>query len=106
MKIILSLILSCFLLASFAQDTKKEEILYIIDNVPLIDDPTEEMGDLRTDEIEDITVVTDKDKIKGYGYATVNKIIFIQTKPFAKRSDEVKKYLPQKVWNVKTAYGI
>ncbi|MES2426175.1 MAG: hypothetical protein V4560_04350 [Bacteroidota bacterium] len=91
MKTLLSLILTLSLLSCFAQDTKQEEILYIVDNVPIITDPTADMGSLTTDDIENLTVISNKDKIKEYGYPTMDKIMIIFTKSYAKRTDEIKK---------------
>lgn len=91
MKILLSLILSFSLLSTFAQENKKEAILYIVDNIPVIDDPGDEMGTLNNDDIDNITVVTDKDKVKQYGYPTIDKVILVITKAYTKRPDDVKK---------------
>jgi len=92
MKFFLSLILSFSLLSSYAQDTKKvEKILYIIDNVPIIDDPDDSMGTLTTDNVSTVQVVTNKDSINRLGYSAMDKIIFINTKEYVKRPEEIKK---------------
>ncbi|MDB5115369.1 MAG: repeat-containing protein [Mucilaginibacter sp.] len=98
MKIILILILSFSLFNSFSQTTKKEEhILYIIDSVPIINDPDEDMGVLKNEDIDNLKVVTDQDKIKELGYTSTDKVIFITTKVYLKRSDEIKKIPTTKV---------
>ena len=92
MKYILSLVLSFSILNCFAQDVAKQPaILYIVDSIPIIKDPDKNSGSLTNDDIDHLTVVTDKDKIKAFGYTDVDKIIYIITKPYAKRSDEIKK---------------
>jgi len=74
----------------FSQESQKaQNTIYIIDNVPVIKDPDENSGTLGNDEIEEVTVVTDKDKIKLTGYE-VDKIIYITTKEYKKRPEEVK----------------
>jgi len=92
MRIILTLILSFFLLSAFAQDVKKpEKILYIVDNVPIIDDPDEGMGDLGTNDVDYLKVVTNKDSINTLGYPNIDKVIYIYTKAFSKRTDDIRK---------------
>jgi antitoxin component YwqK of YwqJK toxin-antitoxin module len=90
-KYILTLLLSFSLLQVFAQDPKKEErILYIIDNVPVIKDPDKSSGSLKNEDVDHLEVVTNPDKIKALGYDSVDKIIYITTKEFVKRSDNLK----------------
>jgi len=76
---------------AFSQEAQKQEnIMYIIDNVPIIEDPDEKSGTLVNDDIAELTVVTDKEKIKQSGYSSIDKIIYITTKEYKKRSQEVK----------------
>ena len=75
---------------AFSQETaKKERILYIIDKVPVINDPDENTGNITNDDIEELTVVTDKEKIKLAGYND-DKIIYVTTKEYKKRSSNPK----------------
>ena len=74
------------------QDTiKQENVFYIVDSIPIIDDPEEGTGNLSQEDIELLTVVTSKSEIEKWGYKNVDKIIFITTKEYAKRPDEIKK---------------
>jgi len=92
MKFILSLILSLSLIHCFAQDAqKKEATLYIIDSIPLINDPDENSGNITNNDIDHVTVATNADEIKAAGYPSIDKIIYIITKEYAKRPDEIKK---------------
>jgi antitoxin component YwqK of YwqJK toxin-antitoxin module len=92
MKYFLSLLLSISLFNCFAQDEKKDEkILYVIDSIPIIKDPDKNSGTLKNEDIDHLEVVTNQDKIKVLGYTTIDKIIFITTKEFAKRPIEIKK---------------
>jgi antitoxin component YwqK of YwqJK toxin-antitoxin module len=92
MKYILSLILFFSWLNSFAQDAKKaERILYIVDSVPILKDPDKNSGTLKNEDIDHLDVVTDYDRIKAGGYTSVDKIIYVTTKEFVKRSDKLKK---------------
>ena len=111
MKYILSLVLSLSLLNSFAQEVKKEEsILYIVDSIPVLKDPDKNSGTLRNEDVDHLEVITNPDKIKALGYTTIDKIIYITTKEFAKRPDEIKKIPTTKamdkkegVWYLKNA---
>jgi len=91
MKYFLSLILFLSLFRCFAQDTKKDErILYIIDSVPIINDPDKSLGPLKNEDVDQLEIITNQDKIKTLGYDSVDKIIFVTTKEFAKRPKEIR----------------
>lgn len=75
-----------------AQDTtKNQRILYIIDNVPVINDPDQDDGSISQDDVDELTVVTSKAKIEQLGYHDIDKAILITTKEYKKRSDSLKK---------------
>ncbi|RZA04128.1 MAG: hypothetical protein EOP47_00195 [Sphingobacteriaceae bacterium] len=98
MKLLLTLLLSFSLLTSFAQDVKKEEsILYVVDSIPVIDEPEEGLGTMRNGDVESLVVVTNPEKVKQHGYPSVDKIIFITTKEYVKRPDDVKKIPTTKI---------
>ncbi|WP_091375547.1 hypothetical protein [Mucilaginibacter mallensis] len=111
MKIVLSLILSFSLIHCFAQEVqKKEATLYIIDSIPLINDPDENSGNITNNDIDHVTVATNADEIKAAGYPSIDKIIYIITKEYAKRPDDIKKIPTTKlmerkdgVWYMKDA---
>lgn len=75
--------------ATYGQGTE-EKVLYVVDSIPVIDAP-EEGATLEQTDIETVTVVTDKGHIQKHGYKDLDKIIFIITKEYARRSGELKK---------------
>jgi antitoxin component YwqK of YwqJK toxin-antitoxin module len=92
MKYILSLLFSICLLHCFAQDAKKEvSILYVVDSIPIIDDPDKSSGTLKNEDVDHLDVITDPQKINAAGYTTIDKIIYITTKEYLKRPEEIKK---------------
>lgn len=84
----------CLLIAiaihSFGQGTQ-ERILYVVDSIPIINDPDEDDGELKEQDVETLNVVTDKSEIKKLGYQDLDKIIFVRTKEYAKRPEELKR---------------
>jgi antitoxin component YwqK of YwqJK toxin-antitoxin module len=91
-KVLLCLILLTIAFTLHAQETaKKERILYIVDNIPIIEDPDEKTGTLSQDDVDELTVVTTKADIEKMGYQNIDKIISIITKELKKRPDELKK---------------
>jgi antitoxin component YwqK of YwqJK toxin-antitoxin module len=111
MKYILSLVLSFSLVNCFAQDVKKEQsILYIVDSIPIINDPDKNSGTLSNEDVDHLEVVTNPDKIKALGYTSVGKIIYVTTKAYSKRPDDIRKIPSTKlmerkdgVWYMKDA---
>lgn len=90
MKSIALFVLLCIFFPAFTQNTE-ENILYVIDSVPVLEDPSEDDGELSETDIETLTVVTNKEDIEKYGRKNIDKIIFITTKEYLKRSDSLKK---------------
>ncbi|HEY3403641.1 MAG TPA: tetratricopeptide repeat protein [Ohtaekwangia sp.] len=88
-KLILYL-LTFFSIVTYGQGPE-ERVLYVIDSVAIIDDPGEDEGTISETDIETLTVVTNKVDIERHGYKELDKIIFIITKEYAKRPDELKK---------------
>lgn len=83
-------ILTIISLPTFGQETGGR-ILYVVDSIAIVDDPDEGDGELLETDIETVTVVTNKADIEKSGYKDLDKIIFIITKEFAKRSDDLRK---------------
>jgi antitoxin component YwqK of YwqJK toxin-antitoxin module len=67
-----------------------ENILYIVDGIPIIENPDKDDDELTESDIELLTVITDKNEISKYTNMNVDKVINIVTKPYAKRSEEIK----------------
>lgn len=90
MQRLIILLLTVITIQSFGQQGQ-ERILYVVDSIPIINDPDEDDGELTEQDIETVTVVTNKDEIEKFGYKDLDKLIFIITKEFAKRPEELKK---------------
>ena len=73
--IVFGLILSSLYSVGQAQ----ENVIYIVDSIPVIDDPEEGNEIVETD-IADVTVIKNKDTLKLLGYDKLDRAIFIFTK--------------------------
>ena len=90
MKKLILFFLTAIVIHSFGQEAQ-ERVLYVVDSIPIINDPDEDDGELSEQDIETVTVVTNKSEIAKLGYKDLDKIIFIITKEYAKRPDELKR---------------
>ncbi|MBC8754000.1 tetratricopeptide repeat protein [Kordia sp. YSTF-M3] len=88
-KRILILILMLTSVIGYCQDSK-ENILFVVDSIPIIEEPKEGFGTLTEDEINNVVVVTDQKLIKSSGYKDIDKIMYVFTKAYAKRPDSIK----------------
>lgn len=79
------LLLACH---SFAQN-EQGNILYIVDSIPVIDDPTPENDIIETD-IADVTVIKNRDTLKLLGHEKFDGAIFIFTKEYRSRPETLK----------------
>jgi antitoxin component YwqK of YwqJK toxin-antitoxin module len=89
MKGLIIFTLTIFTLTTYGQGTEK--VLYIVDSIPVLKDPDPKEGTLAETDIETLTVVTKKEEIAKHGYSDIDKIIFVITKEFFKRPEEVKR---------------
>lgn len=89
-KIILTTLFLLYAFSSFSQE-KQEQVLYIVDSVVVVDDP-DENDSITDNDIEKIEVVTSLERIKAMGYeGKMDKLIFLTTKAYLTRSDEVRR---------------
>jgi antitoxin component YwqK of YwqJK toxin-antitoxin module len=90
MKKILLFISGLFLLSlhSFGQSAN-EDVIYIIDSIPVIDDPKEGNEIIQTD-IADVNVIKNKDTLRLLGYEKFAGAIYIFTKEYRIRPAELK----------------
>lgn len=86
-KILTTILLILTFTIGFCQD---ENVLYIVDTVPIIDEPKEGFGTLNENEIDRVEVVKDKKAIEQTGYKDVDGIIYVYTKEYANRPDSIK----------------
>jgi Tfp pilus assembly protein PilF len=74
---------------SFGQNTTTDNVIYIVDSIPVIEDPDEENQILPGD-IADMTIVKNKDSLKVLGYEKFDGAIYVFTKEYRSRSAELK----------------
>lgn len=69
---------------------KEDRILYIVDSVEVKTDP-EEGNDILPEQIADLKVVKDKNSLRKAGYEDFDGVIYIFTKEYKKRPEDIKK---------------
>src|SRR5687767_1785666 len=67
----------------------QESIIYIVDSIPVIEDP-EEGNEIVDADIADVTVIKNRDSLRLLGYDKLDGAIYIFTKEYRKRPDELK----------------
>lgn len=89
MKKISTLLIGLFLIVyhSYGQ-SEQANVIYIIDSIPVIDDPTPE-NDIVEKDIADITVVKNRDILKMLGYDNFDGAIYIFTKDYRSRPESL-----------------
>jgi antitoxin component YwqK of YwqJK toxin-antitoxin module len=73
---------------SFGQ-TSNDRIMFVVDSIPVIDDPEEGNEILQTD-VADITVIKNKDTLKLLGYGEFDGVTFLFTKEYRNRPENIK----------------
>ena len=76
-------------ISTFGQN-QNERILYIVDSIPIIEEPKEGVGTLTENEIEKVEVIKDKQIIETKGFKDLDGIIYVFTKEYSKRPDSLK----------------
>lgn len=77
-----------FYSTSFGQ-TANDKIMFVIDSIPVIDDP-EEGNEILQGDVADITVIKNKDTVKLLGYEQFDGLTFIFTNEYRNRPDSLK----------------
>ena len=77
-----------FYTTSFGQ-TSNDKIMYVVDSVPVLNDPEEGNEILQTD-VADITVIKNKDTLKLLGYEKFDGVTFIFTNEYRNRDERLK----------------
>ena len=88
-KIILLLIGLFWIYSNSFGQVSNEKIIFVIDSIPVIDDP-EEGDEIWQTEIADITVIKNKDSLKLLGYGEFDGVTFLFTKEYRNRPDGIK----------------
>ncbi|MBC7439015.1 MAG: hypothetical protein H7250_03395 [Flavobacterium sp.] len=73
---------------SFGQN-KSENIVYIVDEITVREDP-EKGNEITESDIADMNVIKNKDSLKTLGFEKFDGAIFIYTKEYRKRPEEIK----------------
>lgn len=75
-------------ICSFGQ-VSNERIIFIVDSIPVIDDP-EEGDSISQEDVADITVIKNKDTLNRLGYGQLDGATYIFTKEYRNRPDSLK----------------
>jgi antitoxin component YwqK of YwqJK toxin-antitoxin module len=73
---------------SFGQN-KSENIVYVVDKITILEDP-ERGNEVTENDIADMNVIKNKDSLKVLGFEKFDGAIYIYTKEYRKRSEEIK----------------
>lgn len=65
-------------------------MLYVVDSIPIIEEPKKGFGTLTESEIEKVEVIKDKKIIETKGFKDLDGIIYVFTKEYSKRPDSLK----------------
>ncbi|WP_159023832.1 hypothetical protein [Formosa sp. L2A11] len=84
---ILILLLTLSSIIGFGQN---ENVLYVVDSIPIIEEPKEGFGTLTENQIDNVVVVKDKKVMESSGYKDLDGIIYVFTKEYVKRPDSIK----------------
>jgi len=90
MKRLIFCLLTFISIATYGQE-RKEKILYVVDSIPIFGDLSEDEGTLSEKTVDHLDVVTNKASFGEYKIYDFDKIIFVFTKEYVKRTDEFKK---------------
>ena len=85
-KFILTITIFIFCNTLFSQN-KSENVVYIVDNITVKDDP-ERGNEINKEDIAEVKIIKDKDSLKKFGFEKFDGAIFIYTKEFKKRPVE------------------
>ncbi|TKC08283.1 hypothetical protein FA048_14095 [Pedobacter polaris] len=86
--ILIAVLLAFTLLNAFGQ-ASNDKIIYIVDSIAVIEDP-EEGNEISQNDIADLVVVKDKEKLKRLGYEQFDSAIYLFTKEYRNRPDSIK----------------
>ncbi len=69
---------------------QNENVLYVVDSIPIIEEPKEGFRTLTENEIDRVEVLKNKEAIEKTGYKNLDGIIYVFTKEYANRPDSIK----------------
>ncbi|MCY1634033.1 tetratricopeptide repeat protein [Marinifilum sp. D737] len=88
-KLLLFIILTLNYTIGFSQN-QNERVLYIVDSIPVIEEPAEGFGTLSENEIDRIDVVKNREVINSTGHIEFDALIYVFTKEYVNRPDSIK----------------
>lgn len=74
---------------SLSAQTSNEKIAYIVDSIPVINDPDKD-DNISQNDVADLNVIRNKDSLKVLGYEQFDGAIYIFTKEYRNRPDSLK----------------
>lgn len=86
------MLLACLLICAAGANgqTAPERTLYIIDSIPILQDP-EEWNVITSEDISDSRELKDKDSLVLLGWTDMDKIVYVFTKEYRARPDSLKR---------------
>lgn len=87
--LILNLVFYFFISLGFCQD-QNDNVLYIVDTVPIFEEPKEGFGTISENEIDRVEVINDKELFKNKGFKDFDGLIYVYTKAYVQRPDSIK----------------
>ena len=84
----ITIVISLLSIKNFGQN-KSENIVYIVDKITVREDP-EKGNEITESDIADMNVIKNKDSLKTLGFEKFDGAIFIYTKEYRKRPEEIK----------------
>ena len=70
--------------------SQNENVLYIVDSIPIIEEPKNGFGILTENDIDNVVVIKNKKTIDSIGYKNLDGIIYVFTKDYIQRPDSIK----------------
>ena len=89
-KLLILVLLILPLVSTGQTDSVPENVIYVVDSIPIVKEPPEEMNTLDESVIAQVVVVKNKEELRKLGYEKLDGAIFIFTKEYANRSAEIK----------------
>jgi len=90
MKKIIFIFLGLFFINTISSgQVSNEKILFVVDSIPVINDP-EEGNDIIQSDVSDITVIKNKDTLNFLNFGQFDGVTYIFTKEYRNRSDSLK----------------
>lgn len=90
MKKMLICLLALIAISAYGQDNR-EKILFVVDSIPVFGEISEEEGALSEETVDHLTVITNKADFGEYKIYDFDKVIFVFTKEYTKRSEDIKR---------------